>query len=181
MRSDGGRFVHSTRLDRAITWTGVGAATALAASLMMYGAHMFAASEPNAANVGEEGFAVALGVVGWGAGLIVALVAGLMLARRASRLRWLLRALPLLMSLAWMLLARVALYSGWSSSVVEGAQPMMDAMSSISSALWSTIVRSVYDLGALPMSVVLLLVFLVLISVRSIRQTADIPPGVHSA
>jgi hypothetical protein len=42
-----------TRLDRAIIWTGVGAATALAALLMMFAFFGFAGSAPAADNVGE--------------------------------------------------------------------------------------------------------------------------------
>lgn len=170
-----------TRLDRAATWVGVGAATALAASMMMYGALMLALSEPSADNVGEGGIAAGLGVLGWGAGLIVALFAGWRLARRAERYRWWLRALPLTVCVVWMLLAQAALYSGWSSSVVEGAQPLMDAMSSVSLALWPVFVQSVYGLCALPASVVLFLTFLVLISVRSIRRTQDIAPASPAA
>lgn len=166
-----------TRLDRAATWVGVGAATALAASMMMYGALMLALSEPSADNVGEEGIAVGLGVLGWGAGFIVALLAGWRLARRAERYRWWLRALPLLVSVVWMLLAQAALYGGWSSSVVEGAQHLMDGMSSISLALWPMFVQSVYGLCALPVSIALFLAFLVLISVRSIRRTEDVAPA----
>ncbi|MFF5626656.1 hypothetical protein ACFY5A_14910 [Microbacterium sp. NPDC012755] len=149
--------------------------------MMMYGALMLALSEPSADNVGEEGIAAGLGVLGWGAGLIVALLAGWRLARRAARYRWWLRALPLLVSPVWMLLAQAALYSGWSSSIVEGAQPLMDTMSSVSLALWPIFVQSVYGLCALPISIVLFLAFLALISVRSIRRTQDIAPACPAA
>lgn len=147
----------------------------------MSGAAGFARSVPNAENVGEEWIAVVSGAFGWVVGVAIALFAGWRLARRAQRHRWLLWVLPLVVSVAWMLLARGALYSGWSSSVVERAQPFMDAMSSVSSMLWSTFVRSVYDLAALPISIGLFLAFLVLISVRSIRRTEDNAPTVASA
>lgn len=97
------------RLDQTITWVGVGAATALAALLMMFAFFGFAGSAPAADNVGEEGFASALGFVGLGLSLAVSLPTGWALARTSDGTRAVLRALPTLMSIAWAILAAVLL------------------------------------------------------------------------
>lgn len=163
-----------TRLDRTITWVGVGAVTALAALLLMFGARSFAQSEPNAENVGEEYISVIFGFFGWGTGLIVALVAGWALARRAERNKWWLRPLPLIVAIAWMLLARAALYGRWferfTFTAFEQFAPLPSAQSRL---LWPLFNQSVDSLGALPLGIGLFLAFLVLISVRSVRQVPE--------
>lgn len=163
-----------TRLDRAVTWTGVGAATACAALLMMYGAQSFAASEPNAENVGEEGIAVALGVFGWISGLLIAVVAGWALASRVGRHKPLLRALPLIGGIAWVVLAGAATYGQWFERTVSDAFGWFDTLPTpLSLQIWPLFVRSVHSVGALPMAVLLLIVFLVLGSVRALRRRRE--------
>lgn len=161
-----------TRLDRAITWTGVGSATALAALLIMFGVWGFASSAPRADNVGEEGIGIVFGVFGWAAGIAVALVAGRALARRAHNNRWTLRALPLLAGIAWMLLASAALYGRWFEGVVFGAFGAFDWLpTALSLMLWPLFVQSVYSVGALPICLGLLVAFLVLVALRARRRT----------
>ena len=164
----------STRLDRAVTWTGAGAATACAALLMMYGAQSFAASEPNAENVGEEGIAVALGIFGWISGLLIAVVAGWALAHRVGRNKPLMRALPLIGGIAWVVLARAATYGQWFERTVSDAFGRFDSLpTTLSLQLWPLFVRSVYSVGALPIAVVLLVAFLVLSIVRALRWRSE--------
>ncbi|HWU27973.1 MAG TPA: hypothetical protein VN041_02635 [Microbacterium sp.] len=170
-----------TRLDRAVTWTGVGAATACAALLMMYGAQSFAASEPNAENVGEEGIAAALGVFGWTSGLLIAVVAGWALAHRVGRNKPLMRALPLIGGIAWVVLARAATYGQWFERTVSDAFGRFDSLpATLSLQLWPLFVRSVYSVGALPIAVVLLVAFLVLGSVRAFgRRIEPVRDALH--
>ncbi|MGY1552419.1 hypothetical protein ACW5CM_11615 [Microbacterium sp. A588] len=162
-----------SHLDRAIIWSGVGAATALAALLLMFGAFGFASSEPRADNVGEEGIGIMFGVVGWAFGLLVALLAGSVLARCVDRRRWWLRLLPALVSVAWMLLAQAAMYGQWFEGAVS-AWPLIDGLpSGLSLLLWPFLVFSIYTLGAVPIGIALLIIWIVLIIRGRSRSSAE--------
>lgn len=153
-----------TRLDRAITWAGVGAATALAALLMMFAFFGFAGSAPAADNVGEEGFASALGFVGLGLSLAVSLPTGWALARKSDGPRAVLRALPTLMSIAWAILAAVLLPVGLQ--LVYGLRIGWTLLHQF--ALYS-----VFTAGALPIGICLLVAFVVLLRRRDRQQRAE--------
>lgn len=159
-----------TRLDRAVTWTGVGAATALAALFMMGSFFAFESSAPRVDNVGEEGFAVAIGVFCLLVALAVALPAGWVLGRRGNKkARLLLRALPLLASVVWAVLARALLPLGLQL-VYEMRVEWI--------ALHQFTLFSVLSAGALPIGIGLLIAFFVLIAVRSSRERNEHQYGV---
>lgn len=169
-----------TRLDRAIAWTGAGAATALSALLVMFGAFGFDSSRPRADNVGEESIGVAFGVIGWTFGLSVAVIAGWMLARNAERGRWWLRALPVLMSIAWMLLATAAIYGQWFEGVIFSAWPLFSGPAAVlSPSLWSLFVMSIYTFGAVPIGIVLFIGALALMILRMSRRRSERDPVVQ--
>ncbi|MGF2947656.1 hypothetical protein [Microbacterium alcoholitolerans] len=156
-----------TRLDRAITWTGVGAATALAALFMMGSFSGFESSAPRADNIGEEGIAVAIGVFCLLVALAVALPAGWRLGRSSNEnARLALRALPLLISVAWVILARALLTLGLQ---------LVSGMWIEWIALHQFVLFSVFSGGALPIGIGLLVTFFVLIAVRSYSQRVDSP------
>lgn len=162
------RAPEPTRLDRAITGTGVGAASALAALLMMSAFFGFAGSAPAADNVGEEGIASALGFVGLGLSLAVSLPTGWVLARRYSvGLRTVLRALPILFSIAWAILAAVLLPVGLQ--LVYGLRIGW-------TLLHQFVLYSVFTAGALPIGIGLLVTFIVLLNKRDRRQLAEARP-----
>lgn len=157
-----------TRLERAITWTGGGAATALSALLMMFAFFGFGSSSPNAGNVGEEGFGTAIGVVGLGLSLVVSLPTGWALARRGpEHLRAVLRAMPALISIAWAILASVLLPVGLQ--LVFGLRIGWIP-------LHQFVLYSVFSAGALPIGIGLLIAFFVLVSRRT-RQIRSAAPG----
>ncbi|MFE6994648.1 hypothetical protein ACFVAE_01680 [Microbacterium sp. NPDC057659] len=155
---------HLTRLGQAIKWTGAGAATALAALLVMLGAWGLEGSTPRADNVGETGIALAMGIFGLVLSLVVSIPAGLILARGTERKEWL-RALPLLVSVAWLGLVVLLLYTGASSAIVEAAW-----RSSGIGALSPLFVFSVYTAGAIPIGVGLLIAWFVLVIVRASKR-----------
>lgn len=153
-----------TRLDRAITWTGVGAATALASMFMVGSFSGFESSAPRADNIGEEGIAVAIGVFCLLLALAVALPAGWTLGRSSNEnARLALRVLPLLISVAWAILARALLPLGLQ---------LVSGMWIEWTALHQVVLFSVFSGGALPIGIGLLVAFLGLIGMRSSRQSA---------
>ncbi len=149
--------------DRAITWTGVGAMTALVALLLMLSAFGFEGSSPRADNVGEDGISAAIGVFGLILALVVALPTGWALARRGKpERRWMLRALPLIVGILWLGLAAIALYSGAAGHLVEGIWQRADhAVAS------PGLVLSIYTIGAIPIGLALLITCVVLVVIRA--------------
>lgn len=146
------------RLDRAVTWTGVGAATAVAALLLMYSLQRFASSEPRANNVGEEGVAVGLGVVSLLIALAVAFPAGWAFGSASfGARRALFRVLPLVVSVAWAFLTAALLPVGLQL-VSQMWIPWV--------GLHQFALFSVFSVGALPIGPGLLIAFLVLLAVR---------------
>ncbi|MBO9627562.1 MAG: hypothetical protein J7484_14475 [Microbacterium sp.] len=165
----------TTRLDRAITWTGVGAATALSSLFMMGSISGFEGATPRSDNIGEEGFSVALGVICGLVALVVALPAGWMLGRRGRKnTRLGLGAVPLLASVTWALLARAVLPIGLQ---------LVSGMWIGWTALHQFVLFSVFSAGALPIGIALLVTFFVLVAVRSARsgslRTASGRQGLH--
>lgn len=158
-----------TRVDRVITWTGVGAATALAALFLMGSFSGFESSAPRADNVGEEGIAVAIGVFCLLVALAVAIPAGRVLGRRGdANARLALRVLPLLASVAWAVLAQALLPIGLQ--LVFGMR--IDWV-----PLHQFVLFSVFSAGALPIGMGLLVAFFVLVAVRSSRRRSEQPYG----
>ncbi|WP_341578891.1 hypothetical protein [Microbacterium schleiferi] len=145
-------------LDRAITWTGAGAATAAAALAHMFAVVGFLLSIPAADNVGEEGAGVMIGAACLVVALAIALPTGWVLARKVGRSKWL-RALPLAVSVAWTLLAGLLLPFG----VAALAAARLGALSQF-------VTYSVLTAGALPIGIVLLVTYLVLLVVRAARK-----------
>lgn len=152
----------STRLDRAVSWTGAGAATALAALLMMFGAWGLEGSAPRADNVGETGISLAMGVISLMLSLGVSVSAGMVLGRRAARGRGWLRALPVLVSVVWLAAAAILMFSGVAGVIVE-----LGWRSSALAGMWSFFVLSVYTVGAIPIGLGLFAAWIVLIVIRA--------------
>ncbi|MFE6733491.1 hypothetical protein [Microbacterium sp. NPDC057650] len=152
-------------LDRAITWTGVGAVTALAALLAMFSAWGFVSSSPRADNVGEEGFSVVIGVFCLLLAAAIALPAGWALGRGADAARRpVLRALPAIVSVAWVVLAIVLLNAGIANvltSIVMLHLPL---------PLPLLVTISVVTAGTVPVGIGLLAAFIILVSVRGSRR-----------
>jgi|GEM_PF-2607015 len=165
MSESADRPTKPTRLDRAVTWTGVGAATGLAALFMMGSLAGFESSAPRADNVGEEGFAVAIGVFCLLIALAIALPAGWALGHRCNEnARLALRALPVLAGVAWAVLARALLPVGLQ--LVNGM--WIDWVPLHQFALFS-----IFSAGALPIAIGLLVAFFVLVAVRSPRRRTE--------
>ena len=165
----------STRLDRAITGTGVGAATALAALLVMFGVWGLEGSAPRADNVGETGIALAMGFIGLATSLVASIPAGMILARRVDRGKGWLRALPLLVSVAWLAPAAIMVFSGAGGAIVEAAW-----RSSAFDGMWTFFVMSVHTAGAIPLGIGSFVAWIALVILRaSTRQSTDVRDERH--
>ncbi|QCQ15841.1 hypothetical protein [Microbacterium sp. RG1] len=145
-------------LDRAITWTVAGAATAAAALAHMFAVVGFLLSIPAADNVGEDSTGEMIGAACIVVAPAIALPTGWVLARKVWRSKWL-RALPLAVSVAWTLLAGLLLPFG----VAALAAASLGALSQL-------VTHSVLTAGALPIGIVLLVAYLVLLVVRAARK-----------